>query len=192
MRSTFLAVSVVTLFLLQGNDLTGQAPGTTQVADQPSWPPAALSGTSTPPPERIANLRRAAEGGDAVAQNDLGSAYAFGGGVERNNEEAAKWFALAAKAGLAEAQANLGYLYEKGWGVAQDYGAALDQYRAAAEGGNAQAQTRIGLFYEKGWVVPMDQREAVRWYRVAAERGDAAGQRKLGNCLYAGRGAPRD
>ena len=71
--------------------------------------------------------------GDAAAENDLGTAYALGKGVDLNIDEAERWFRLAARAGYAPAQANLGYLYEKGLGVSEDYDAALKLYRTAAE-----------------------------------------------------------
>src|SRR5216684_1201883 len=175
MRSTFLSVLLILLFLSQGGQsLPGQARGSGGSAGQL----ADSSGGGRQARGNIAELRKAAEAGDLLAQNNLGVAYAFGRGVERSNEEAARWFSLSAAAGFAPAQSNLGYLYEKGLGVPQDYGAALREYRAAAESGNAQAQTRIGLFYENGWVVPVDQDEAVRRYRLAAEQGDAEGQRK--------------
>src|SRR5258708_17502369 len=169
MKSALVSVVVVLLFLFHGSDLHGQAKGATpdseaarivgaaRDAEQLTGSSAAFGETRQREPESIAKLRRAAEAGDALAQNNLGAAHAFGRGVARSNEEAAKWFAVAAKAGFAPAQSNLGYLYEKGLGVDQDYAAALRLYRAAAEGANAQAKSRIGLFYENGWVVPLDQ-----------------------------------
>src|ERR1700738_1185032 len=146
MRSPLLCASFALFSLLQGSAmLGGQASGSAGHADQIAGPGAGYRSEST------AELRRAAEAGDLLAENNLGAAYALGRGVERSNEEAARWFALAAKSGYAPAESNLGYLYEKGLGVGQDYAAALGQYRAAAESGNAQAQVRIGLFYENGW-----------------------------------------
>jgi hypothetical protein len=46
--------------------------------------------------ESIAELRKAAEAGNAAAQYKLGVAYQIGNGVEKNAEEAAKWFRMSA------------------------------------------------------------------------------------------------
>ena len=45
----------------------------------------------------IEDLRKAAEKGDAVAQNNLGAAYLNGEGVPKNMTEAVKWFREAAE-----------------------------------------------------------------------------------------------
>ncbi len=54
---------------------------------------------------------------DAVAQYRLGFNYYFGIGVERDYQEALKWFRKAAKQGHAGAQYELGFIYDKGQGV---------------------------------------------------------------------------
>ena len=41
--------------------------------------------------------RKAAEQGEASAQEELGTAYFFGDGVQRDHSEAAKWFRKAAE-----------------------------------------------------------------------------------------------
>ena len=62
-------------------------------------------------------MRRAAESGLAVAQNDLGDCYYLGEGVEESSTEAFRWFTKAAKQGLPEAEKNLGFCHEHGEGV---------------------------------------------------------------------------
>jgi TPR repeat protein len=69
-------------------------------------------------------LRKAAEKGDPLAQNNLGSAYFHGKDVKKDVEEAARWFTRAAAADFAPAESNLAELYEKGWGVSQQGRAA--------------------------------------------------------------------
>jgi len=98
-------------------------------------------------PETIDELTRAAEGGDVLAQNNLGFAFAFGKGVGRNYAEAARWFSAAASREFAPAQFNLGALYENGLGVPQDYATAFALIQASALKGYALAQTRVGYFY---------------------------------------------
>jgi TPR repeat protein len=143
-------------------------------------------------PESILELRKTAEAGDSLAQNNLGYAFTIGRGVPKNFAEAAKWYALAAANSFAPSQYNLGALYEHGLGVPQDYGKAVLYYRAAADQGHVLAQARMGLFYEMGWTVPTDPAQTMRWYRLAAEQGNAPAECKLGDGYYAGRGVPRD
>ena len=61
-----------------------------------------------------------AEGGNSVAQNNLGVLYRYGWGVSQDYKEAATWFTLAAEQGYANAQFNLGVMYEEGEGVPKD------------------------------------------------------------------------
>ena len=70
-------------------------------------------------------LRIKAEQGDAVAQTNLGVAYADGEGVPQNYTEALKWYRLAAEQSYARAQNSLGAMYANGQGVPQDYAEAL-------------------------------------------------------------------
>ncbi|MBR5681173.1 MAG: sel1 repeat family protein, partial [Clostridia bacterium] len=62
----------------------------------------------------IKKLQKAAEQGDAEAQNDLGHCYVIGDGVEKDEKEAVKWFRKAAEQGVAGAQFNLAQCYERG------------------------------------------------------------------------------
>jgi TPR repeat protein len=78
--------------------------------------------------------RKAAEQGDAEAQNNLGVLYANGKGVARDDKQAALWFRKAAEQGEAMAQLNLGRMYFNGTGVPRDYAQAyLWTYLAAAQ-----------------------------------------------------------
>ena len=61
--------------------------------------------------------RKAAEQGQASAQCDLGSAYASGRGVPRDDAAAARWWRQAAEQGNMLAQRGLSQLYEAGRGV---------------------------------------------------------------------------
>src|SRR4029077_6667255 len=65
--------------------------------------------------------RRPAEKGKAEAQDSLGTMYAEGRGVPKDDKEAVKWYRLAAAQGNAHAQTNLGGMYANGQGVPQDY-----------------------------------------------------------------------
>jgi TPR repeat protein len=55
---------------------------------------------------------KAAEQGDASAQNFLGSMYNLGRGVSRDDAEAVNWFRKAAAQGDASAEESLGTMYK--------------------------------------------------------------------------------
>jgi TPR repeat protein len=57
--------------------------------------------------------RRAAQAGDAAAQNNLGALLRDGLGVPQDFAQAADWFKRAADQGYAKAMLNLGALYEQ-------------------------------------------------------------------------------
>merc|ERR1711964_456069 len=61
--------------------------------------------------------QKAAEGGNAWAQYQLGDFYETGKGVEIDLVKAAQWYLKSAMAGNAWAQCNLGNFYKSGKGV---------------------------------------------------------------------------
>jgi hypothetical protein len=80
----------------------------------------------------VEELKTRAAQGDANAQDNLGTLYSLGAGVERNAEEAVRYYRLAAEQGRAAAQYNLGNMYASGEGVAQDNMRAYMWYDIAA------------------------------------------------------------
>lgn len=83
--------------------------------------------------------RRAADQGNADAQNMMGNCCYNGYGVERNYSYAVGWYRLAAEQGHAEAMYHLGVCYYYGYGVTRNTTEALNWYRRAAEKGNESA-----------------------------------------------------
>jgi len=116
--------------------------------------------------------RKAAEQGDAGAQVNLGNAYDFGEGVQKNAKQAVAWYRKSAEQGHVRAQVNLGNAYDFGEGVRKNAKQAVAWYRKSAEQGHAIAQFNLGvhLYYGEGLVQDYDQ--AMRWWRMAAEQGD--------------------
>jgi len=86
-----------------------------------------------------------AESGHVLAQTLVGSMYAYGEGVEKNDKEAFKWLSRAANTGSAQAQFNLGILYEKGFGITADKQQARKWFKAAADQGREDAAERYAL-----------------------------------------------
>jgi len=89
-----------------------------------------------------------AESGHVLAQTLVGSMYAYGEGVDTNNEEAFKWLSRAANTGSAQAQYNLAILYEKGLGITADKRQARKWFKAAADQGREDAAARYALLEE--------------------------------------------
>ena len=80
-----------------------------QEKDQ-SKPPGTSSGSTQPqgePQTQPAELRHAAEQGDAQAQEQLGDSYANGSGVAKNRREAEKWYRRASAQGSESAEQKL-------------------------------------------------------------------------------------
>jgi uncharacterized protein len=111
----------------------------------------------------VPKFRKAADLGNALAQNNLGVMYQNGQGVPRDYAEALKWFRLAGDQGIALAQNNLGAMYQNGYGVPQNYAEALKWFQKAADQGNALGQYSLGAMYLYGRGVPQDYAEALKW-----------------------------
>lgn len=139
-----------------------------------------------------AYYKKAAEEGDAKAQNNLGLCYEYGQGVIQSNKEAVRWYRKAAEQGYTNAQNNLGLCYEYGLSVEQDEQEAVIWFRIAAEQGNATAQYNLGKHYDDGRCVKQDFKEAVKWYMKAAEQGHADAQYLLAMRYFQGLGVTQD
>jgi len=101
--------------------------------------PAAATDEEIPDPPSVGpdrtGYRKAAERGDADAQNNLGASYANGNGVPQNYALAVKWYRRSAKQNNSMAQKNLGVCYFNGQGVPQDFVEAYKWYAVAAANG---------------------------------------------------------
>ncbi len=117
----------------------------------------------------LSRLIKAAEHGDAIAQNELGLIYEEGRGVPRDYIEASKWFSKAAEQGNEYAQYNLGRMYAEGRGVVEDFAKAKEWFEKAEMNGVLEAQYAIGNLYYFGWGVKQNNFEAFLWYHKAAK-----------------------
>ncbi|MDB4723205.1 sel1 repeat family protein [Akkermansiaceae bacterium] len=84
--------------------------------------------------------------------NVNGSEYRYGyAPIEKDAEEAVKWYRKAADQGNATAQYNLGLSYDYGEGVEKDAEEAVKWYRKAADQGIAAAQKNLGwVLFDRG------------------------------------------
>lgn len=170
----------------------------------------------------LAEIKKSAEAGNAVAQFKLGSAYEYGKGVKKDQIEAVKWYRKAADQGNADAQFWLGTAYSNGKGLAKDDNEAVKWFRKAAdqghrpaqmflelltvpftelfktseqdaaEKGDPEAQFNLGRKYAEGKGVSQNYAESVKWYRKAADQGHAVAQYGLGLAYYNAKGVAQD
>ena len=97
----------------------------------------------------ISELKNKAEQGNAEAQYSLGVCYRCGDGVEKNLEEAVKWYRKSAEQGYARAQHNLGICYYNGDGVIQNNVKALAWASAAYANGDNEATKAMRVIKQK-------------------------------------------
>jgi TonB family protein len=121
-------------------------------------------------------FRKAADHGNALAENNLGWLYQNGWGVKQDYAEAASWYRKSADQGNARAQSNLAWLYRKGLGVKLDYSEAMTWFRKSADQGFVKSYANIAWLYENGHGVDQDYAQAMTWYRKAADQDDDEGQ----------------
>ena len=140
-------------------------------------PPAPAAEPAKTNADDIATLRADAEKGNADAQHNLGSAYANGQGLVKDEAEAVQWYRKAADQGKVRSQFNLGWMYAKGQGVAKDEAEAVKWYRKAAEQGDPPAQVNLGSAYANGeawWTGLISQLGILGWTSAAASAAWAA------------------
>ena len=138
------------------------------------------------------SCRRAAEWGDAEAQQQLALCYLSGMGVPRDAAEAVKWFHKAAEQGNKQAHCDLANCYYNGRGVPEDKAEAIRRYHIAAELGDCEAQWKLGACYLNGIEVQKNEEEAAKWFRKSAEHDYYYAQYLIGRCYYEGTGVPKD
>jgi TPR repeat protein len=86
---------------------------------------------------------KAAEHGDALAQNNLGFQYSRGLGVGRDDRTAMHWFEKAAAQGLPDAELNLGLMYEAGEDGIRNPERAMKFLQLAAASGSEKAREAL-------------------------------------------------
>ncbi len=87
----------------------------------------------------VKRVRKAAELGGTLAQNNLGRMYYNGEGVAQDYVEAAKWYRMATEQGNSYAQYYFGLMYVQGRGVPQDYVQAHIWFNLATLHGDGSA-----------------------------------------------------
>jgi len=136
--------------------------------------------------EAINWFHKAAEQGDAEAQENVADLYYNSGKASKQDElESIKWYRKAAEQGNARAQYMLGIIYSKEQGAAQDKDEALKWFRMAADQGHVQAQFRLGSeYYDRFYLNGQkdeDRTEAIKWLQKIINTPLVPGEIRYGN-----------
>lgn len=179
MKCLYLPMALAALALLpackEKKEMPAPQPAAAEEAATPAAEEPAPAAAPTPEPAlsgEVLSLLKAAEGGDAVAQNNLALLYAEGKeGLPGDAAKAAELYRAAAEQGNAVAQFNLARCYALGEGVETDEKAFIEYCTKAAYAGLPAAQYTLGCAYRDGLGVAEDAIEAERWLSRAEMNG---------------------
>ena len=124
--------------------------------------------------------------GYASAQQNVGTIYLVGDGVQKNSKEAFKWFKMAAAQGNVESQFYLGLLYYNGEAVTKDVKEAFKWFKMAAAQDHPKAQNNLSRMYLEGEEVPENSEMAWRLLFASAQQGCAVAQVNIGQAFEEG------
>ncbi|MEQ6918737.1 tetratricopeptide repeat protein [Halomonas aquatica] len=136
-----------------------------------------------------------AEQGNAEAQVVIGTLHSSGMGVDKDKENAARWFRKAANKGNAVAILNLDLLYSRGEGGTSEeifsWYLNLANSKESLDPSNpgsiyVTAQYNVGLFYLEGKGVERDPEEAINWLMEAEKNGSLSAKYVLAMEYYKG------
>lgn len=127
--------------------------------------------------------KKAADMGNADAQNILGYLYLHGIGVPQDQAQAARWFTRGTGGGSHGAKMNLAILYLKGIGVQRDPKLGAELLNQLAEKEDARAEALLGNLYVDGLGVPEDKSLAEMWFAKSAKKKCPEGQYAMGKLL---------
>jgi len=93
--------------------------------------------------EALSWYYKAAEHGNAHAQENIGYIFQHGTGVKTDYAQAMSWFVKAAAQGNRDAENQLGWMYQFGQGIKTDNARALTWYGLAADQGSVQGSNNL-------------------------------------------------
>ena len=160
------------------------------------------------PQSSVEALTYAADGGEALAQWKLGSMYARGEGVPRDDAKAYEYFERLVEsyneddpdrpdiAAIANAFVSIGVYCLNGIPnseIKADPDRALEMFQYAATNfGDSDAQYNLARMYMDGAAgLARNNMRAARWLALAADKGHHPAQALLGHLLFLGEGVPR-
>ena len=126
---------------------------------------------------------------DSMLYDMLGRAY----DMDRNYEQARRWYQKAVDLGNSHAYSNMAWLAIYGNGEPQDMQKGMRMMERAATSGNAYAQASLGWIYREGYGgISKNHKVAFDWYMKAALQGYANAQASVGYLYREGLGVDRD
>lgn len=133
--------------------------------------------------------KKAAENGQYLAQEAVGTYYLDGLGTQKNETKAFLWFLKSAEQGYARAFWRVGKCYFDGIGTAKDETKAIEWYQKSATAGDMYGQQELGQSYAYGYGgQKIDKKEAFELYQKSAKQGLATSQFLLAQCYEEGNG----
>lgn len=139
--------------------------------------------------EGVMWLTRAATGGHARAQYELGLVYDF---IRSDKAEATRWLTSAGENGEKRAYGMLGEMV-MGNTEHRVNKAAVPYWLKGVEHGDALSQYRLAWCYQNGQGgLASNMERAYELYRLAAEQGESGAQLKMGWACREGEFIPRD
>ncbi len=161
-----------------------QNPATGSLA--PSAPTVSDSSVKQKPalPDSAAQLKQAADAGDAAAQYRLGLMYRDGVGVSKDSDQAKKWLRMAADAQLPEAQYELARMLDRpNPRDSQWLSGILSPKKPSDRQGQTNVEEDKQRLEKEQAQWEKDQVEARSWYQAAAQNGNVEAQFKLASRL---------
>ncbi|KAJ6232423.1 sel1-repeat-containing protein ybeq [Anaeramoeba flamelloides] len=132
--------------------------------------------------DALANICEKAKKGFPEYQNLYGNLLQFGNGVEKNENEAFKYFKLAAKGGDADGMKNVGLSMLRKYGnLKKDWNKIIKWYKKAIIYGHSGAINNLGIRYSRGEGVQINNQEAKRLFKQSVKKGNGNACNGLAN-----------
>jgi TPR repeat protein len=130
--------------------------------------------------------------GHVGAQYNVAMCFEYGIGVNKNQQNAFKYYFLSAQNGLVKSQSKVGFCFLFGIGTEKNNNKAHAYLKKAAEADDIDAQCGVGLCLLKGIGARMDVDNGFKWILAAAQNKNAFAQYHLGKCFEKGIGVELD
>ena len=141
-------------------------------------------------------LKRAADGDDPHALNELGAKRLFNSdgslASDRVARECFSCFGRAAAKNDPNGLYNLGVCCKNGWGHRKDEALALEHLRRAADMDHPQAVNLLGEMYRDGGILERNAETATKYFSQSAAAGFPGGQYNYAKALFAGEGVEKN
>jgi len=133
-----------------------------------------------------------AHGGDRDAMMDVGVAYRYGRGVERDPKRARLWYERAAALDEPNAHGNLSLMYRYGEGARKNPRRSFVHAKRSAELGNVRRAIDVACAHLDGWGTRRNRKLGLAQLEVLEERGIWRARRTLALRWIAGDGLRKD